>query len=215
MCAFPVTHTLLAEEWMALHGPCDAKERSELVVGTLFPDIRYIAEENRANTHIAHVTLEQIRAAQTPFESGKLLHCYVDDRRESWVIEWAVYDLLVDVPAAQRASFLKLVEDEILYCDAIRQHISSLFHFPPEEMAAGISKELLIKWHALLASYLRVAPSRQLTYLKRLHQGLFNLSPETIAEWATLLPEVAQRPEMGRYVERLMSAFREEFSSQP
>lgn len=212
LCAFPITHTLLAEEWMALYGPSDPTASDEFVVGTLFPDIRYVAEEERANTHIHNATLQEVRTARTPFEQGKLLHCYVDDQREKWVVEWGVYELLVDLPDAQRASFLKLVEDEILYHEGVKTRISAFFHFPQEELAAGLPMNTLIKWHALLAGYFRTPPSQQLIYLKRLNQGIFHIPPEVVAEWATLLPEVVQRPEMGRYVNRLVNAFKEDFS---
>lgn len=213
MCGLPITHAALAREWMALHGPKEERAVDEFIIGTLFPDIRYVTDDARSSTHVANVKLQDILAASTPFNAGKLLHCYVDEQREKWVVEWGVYDLLVDLPSSQRGSFLKLVEDEILYDRDHHEKLSSFFLFPQEELESGISMGALVKWHALLAGYFRTAPSGQLRDLKRLKQGVFHVSPEVVAAWADALPEVAQRPEMHRYVKRLVNAFKEEFAS--
>src|SRR5438132_13939173 len=88
--AAPIAHIFLAVQMLAgpFHGLFDEKE---FIVGTSFPDIRYLKVVSREETHFSHVTLEDIVQETDSFKAGMLFHSFVDEQREAYIIAHGFY----------------------------------------------------------------------------------------------------------------------------
>jgi|GEM_PF-5667523 hypothetical protein len=83
-CPSPLTHHHFALLFLR-YASLNEEQRRAFLVGTQFPDIRFIAGgellKNRLLTHPAVNSLNEITGQQSPYIAGKLLHSYVDDKR--------------------------------------------------------------------------------------------------------------------------------------
>lgn len=206
--AAPVTHAVLAEKWIAMHENYNDEQKRSFILGTLFPDIRYLGIVTRNQTHEKGITLQKLLETQSEFNKGKRLHAFVDKARENLVVKWKIYHRLKNVPGHRKATFLKLVEDEILFnrkdWNEIRRFLSFLH---PEEKAFGIKDEHLRKWHTNQLRAFRAPPSLYLKYLAMFGMGFAHVSPEITGIWSKLLPEYAKDPAMQEYVDNLLKEF--------
>jgi hypothetical protein len=122
--AAPVTHVLLAEKWIEYKEHYNKKEKRAFILGTLFPDIRYLGVVTRNKTHEFELTISDLEKKQSPFIKGKRLHAWVDETREALVVKWNIYSKLKSIKDQKyKATFLKLLEDEILYTQRDWQNI--------------------------------------------------------------------------------------------
>lgn len=208
MAAAPVTHAILAEKWMDLHEHYDDDQKRSFILGTLFPDIRYLGVITRSQTHEKGVTLQKLKENQSEFTKGKRLHAFVDKAREALVVKWKIYQRLKNVPGHRKSLFLKLLEDEILFdrqaWNDIRRYLS---HLHQEERDQGIKDEDIRRWHTNQLRAFRAPPSIYLKYLSMFGLGFAKVPPEIIAKWSKLLPEYAADPKMKEYVENLVKEF--------
>lgn len=134
--AMHATHLILAEpflDWMEKQG-CSEEEKGLLVLGILFPDIRYVVPGlSREETHPLPKNLSQKELSSVlqdifaalrsgdPFQTGILIHDYTDELRirlqeNSPVplrpgIAWT----MIETVTSQADSVLKWIEDGILY----------------------------------------------------------------------------------------------------
>src|SRR5689334_19456227 len=84
--AGPIMHVALGEYWLEQVCPQYTEEERKLfLLGSVFPDIRYLAQIDRSQTHKKNVHLRQVKATKSTFEQGILFHCYVDDYRKQWL----------------------------------------------------------------------------------------------------------------------------------
>ena len=68
--AGPMTHLYLGEEYCKMNRIEDEGKVRDFLVGTLFPDIRYITHFPREKTH-PHVShLREVQASDSLFEAG-------------------------------------------------------------------------------------------------------------------------------------------------
>ena len=149
----PVTHIVFA--LAALNTPdCAHFDKQQFVVGTSFPDIRYLGVIKREETHAPHVTWQDIVTERSSFLAGMKLHTLVDQARERFLQKSPLYNLVPDTPLV--AKQLKIVEDSMLY----RQHkdwktITSYFNtITEEERMFGITDQDIKRWHTFLQKYL-------------------------------------------------------------
>jgi hypothetical protein len=97
---------------MLLNQLSDKNEKA-FIIGTSFPDIRYIAKIDRNQTHFKHVSFDQVKKAKTSFQAGYLFHSLVDEVREKYLKEHNAYQM---APQSKYTSFcLKVVEDQLLF----------------------------------------------------------------------------------------------------
>jgi hypothetical protein len=213
--AGPITHIYLADRWVESGATYKNEEMREFIIGNLFPDIRYLGEISREDTHEEGVTLDDIDNSNSPFLAGKRLHAYVDVFREACVEKWGVYNLVREFSHGHNANFLKLIEDEILY-DRIWPEfiIACLDELVEDEVATGVSTDCLLLWHLGLQTYFAQRPSQMLAQLAETGKGLYGMSPQTIAEWSELLPILAQQEELIQYVDDLSLQFNFAFHQQ-
>lgn len=207
-CGAPIMHLVLAQRWLDCQDKYTPAERDAFLVGTLYPDIRYVTPLSREATHKSGVTLEQVSEASTSFLAGLLLHCYIDEWRAGLVRKWDALELVGKAPRAD--TLLKLVEDELLYAEYRERPFSPLLHYEKDELAAGIDREDVVKWHTLLAKYLSQRPSQILAQFKRARRSIFDVDAETVAIWSEEVPLLAKKPEAQEYVDRILSEFERE-----
>lgn len=215
--ATPFTHLYLAEKWLQLVEPTEMEndQRTAFILGNFFPDIQYLGDVSRTDTHETNLTIEDVYYSSSPFLKGTRLHAFVDEKREAFVVENQIYSLISEYASGhQMATLLKLIEDEILFHPATAAKAIALFPtIIPEELATGISKKSLKKWHYFLSVYFSMPPSELLELMSAQNLPLLNIPPETIKLWSQIVPVLAKNPELIDYVSRLDAAFTETFQA--
>lgn len=201
--AGPLTHLVLGEEFFKCTTSLQPEDRDAFLIGNVFPDIRYLGEISRSETHEVGVQLDDIYGAPTPFIAGMRLHAYVDEVREEFALQMNIYDLLEG--QILQAHFLKLIEEEILYNEMEAQGFISVFDTViDDELAWKVSHQ---RWHRYMRDYLSKRPSVLLRELAEKNIPYFNISPETILLWSELLPMMAEKQEFRDYVQAMMEMF--------
>lgn len=214
--AGPITHVALGEKWLKLIAPDYTEDqKKEFLLGTVFPDIRYLGVIKREKTHYKGVTLQAIRKADSPFQQGMLFHSFVDEFREKWVKEKGVEKKLTDIAPNQQQFFLKIIEDQILYSEyswnTFRQYLMTV---PPEEKEYGIQDKALNEWHAGLTLYFTVSPELLLVQMGLLEKDILTIKAPVIKQWGALLPEYTARIDMQKHVSEMMDAFEKAIKKQ-
>lgn len=209
-------HALLAERWMkAQNWNYNSKQKQDLIAGTLFPDIRYLGALTREETHGPNVTKKDIcEKKEEPFEAGRRLHVWVDELRENFAERWGIYEKLPKSVYKRRATFLKLLEDEIIWSDLNRLLIiRALDNFEPKEEKFKVEASILKQWQFLLLGYIQVPPAQTLYILSQAGKEFFNVPKEEVAQWSKLIPELKDKDEIRRYVHELLAYLNEKFTS--
>jgi hypothetical protein len=154
---WPATHILIAEQVYSTY--FSHLEKAAFILGTSFPDIRYLAKIDRNLTHINHLPLEEIQD-QTPFTAGLYFHSLTDAAWNAYIRKHG--ERLFTLVPHNRAMFhtLKILQDKYLYPQFEGwTQVSALFtDILPEERLFGIPEDLLQGWHAALAAYLAKPP---------------------------------------------------------
>lgn len=127
-------------------------------IGTLFPDIYRIGHVSRFPTHHRPVGLSSI-IGTNDFDTGMRVHSWIDETRELYFREHAVFEKLPWNPLLPFA--FELFEDELLYpyyedWNLILRILSTVH---PEEEKLIHNRPHIQAWHALLQNYCRTAPS--------------------------------------------------------
>lgn len=151
--AAPIAHIFLAVQLLA--GPCKGLfNEKEFIVGTSFPDIRYLKVVERTETHFTNVTLQDILKEKDSFKAGMMFHSFVDEQREAYVVKNHLYD---KIPAFRFTSqSLKFAEDELLKPRFHSIQYSGYFDdILDAEKAYGIDEQHIRVWHTLLQGYLK------------------------------------------------------------
>jgi hypothetical protein len=148
--AAPVTHIVLADKVFKKH--FDKRDRRAFMVGTSFPDIRYLGIIAREKTHSFGESLGEIKT-DSDFNAGFRLHSMVDEIREQYMQQHSLYSLF---PESQLVSQgVKMFEDQVLY-QKIQDwaEVSGYFkEILSEEKDFGLAEVDLHKWHGWLATY--------------------------------------------------------------
>ncbi len=151
-----IAHVIYAARLLTHVG--DAVSHPSYWVGTLFPDIYRIGRTSRFPTHPRPVGLSTI-VGNNDFITGLRVHSWVDETRELYFREHAVFEKLPWHPLLPFA--FELFEDEILYpyyedWKVILRILSSVH---PEEERLIHNRPHIQAWHALLSNYFREKPS--------------------------------------------------------
>lgn len=211
--AGPAMHVVLGEEWLTRFAPQYQEEEKKLfLLGTVFPDIRYLGVIKRSESHFKNVTLAKVYKTSNPFQRGMLFHSFVDEYRDKLVRKSSIENKLSEIPARFRSTFLKLVEDQILGGDHDWSHFRHcLTSIPEEEKAFGIDTQALTQWHTGLGLYFSAAPSFLLAQISLFDIGILSVDAVTIKQWSTLIPKYATDPVMQEYVKNILTAFHQTF----
>jgi hypothetical protein len=155
--AAPIAHIFCAL-FLLNSGAIEVNNKSDFIVGTSFPDIRYLGVINRAQTHEENITWSAVKNASTSFEQGRLLHSLLDEEREKFIVHYNLYDCVPD--SRFRTQILKFYEDMLLY-ETINNwpEIADCFDtIVSEERAYSIKENDLLLWHNLLKQYVSRNP---------------------------------------------------------
>lgn len=153
--AAPATHIVLAEKLHSRYFP--NKDKAPYIVGTSFPDVRYLGVIDREKTHYHGLSIKEIQS-ENPFNAGLKLHSLVDEIREDFVKHRKLYDLFPESQLCIQA--VKFFEDRVLY-HKIPDWNKNLSYFEnvfPEELEYGISDKDINKWHRLITEILSHEP---------------------------------------------------------
>jgi hypothetical protein len=201
--AAPATHVVFAEMWLNAHEIYDPASRSEFIVGTLFPDIRYLGTIDRDETHETKITPDKIRKADTFFRGGMRLHVFVDVQREKFISKYRVNSHLKAIPKDLRVLFLKVLEDEILWNDCEWQTITEMLQVIYPEQLLYVEEDIAQEWHQKMSLSLSQKPSLFFQYLAENDLGFLKADAKTIKLWAEIFPEYANDPYFIKYTKDL------------
>jgi hypothetical protein len=190
----------------------EVNDRTDFIIGNLFPDIRYLGSVSREDTHEQAPTAKKVRECSSSFQSGVILHSYVDEMREKFLRKEGIYDEIAALSPDFTVIFLKLLEDEILY-DRVPalSTIEDLNHLCQEEIRDGITEVDIQKWHRILQDYFTLPPSSMLCLLSFDGGDLKGIPPHLLREWSLMLPVLAENPRWIQYVEDLSAFLKEAF----
>jgi len=151
--AAPIAHIFLAVQMLA--GPFSGMfNEKEFIIGTSFPDIRYLKVVGRGATHFSNVTLEEILQEQDSFKAGMLFHSFVDEQREAYVVAHGFYAKLSTFRFVTQS--LKFAEDEILkarFDSTLYQHYFD--DIVEGELGYNIDEQDIRAWHVFLQEYFK------------------------------------------------------------
>ncbi len=205
----PISHAYLSKRFFEYYPKYTHEEKKAFMIGSLFPDIRYLGTTHREETHFENVTIQEILDEKSPFLAGMKFHSYVDIVRENCVIKDKVYEQLADISTKNMTTFLKFVEDEIIYSQISNWEdcVEMLSDIAADELQWGINDSTIRKWHNLLALFFSNPPSTVVFLLNLDSIGVLEFSKEEVAYWSRVLKPVAQNPKMQRYVKELLNHF--------
>ncbi|MEX0748966.1 MAG: hypothetical protein WD467_02285 [Candidatus Saccharimonadales bacterium] len=146
------THIVLSQK--ALSSFLPDKNKEEFIVGTSFPDIRYLNVVSREQTHLQKVNLESIEHEPDSFTAGFRYHSLIDEARESFILKNNIYTILPESPFITQA--LKIYEDKVLL-DKLSNRAGIIRYFDnilPAEEEFAIPVVKLTKWHKLIQEWL-------------------------------------------------------------
>ena len=180
--AAPIFHATVAQMWLDHFEEYTEEEKRAFMLGTLFPDIRYIAKISRSKTHEKGLTIKDLLQIKDPFTKGMKLHSFVDEVRNNYVDAHFLpheYRHLAYAPQTH----IKVLEDEVLYfqnkCD--KKAIGAfLTHSLKEEESFGITAQVVQEWHEQLSECFLHPPSENYLKLKERGKGHGALSVGTI-----------------------------------
>jgi hypothetical protein len=149
--AAPIAHIFLAKQMLA--GPFKGFfDEKEFIIGTSFPDIRYLKVVPRTKTHIAHILLKDILLETNSFKAGVLFHSLVDEQREAFVVANRLYDKMPEFRFTSQS--LKFAEDELLKNRFDIAYYQSYFDTVLDrEKDYNIDEKHIAMWHTFLQEY--------------------------------------------------------------
>lgn len=134
----------------------------KFIVGTVFPDIRYLGVIKREKTHNQLATwnsIKQLVQQKQYFKAGMDFHALVDRMREKYLEEKGIYENIL--PFKFRSQLMKFVEDRFLYEKIDNWFtIAQLFdkNILDEELTFNIPKKDLLKWRGIIRRYCKNKP---------------------------------------------------------
>lgn len=152
-----ITHIILAERMSdKLFNKFD---RKSFLIGTVFPDIRYLKVIDRDKTHFKELTFEDILNESNSFTAGLKYHSLVDEVREKYMVDNNVYSLIPESKFVVEA--LKTYEDEILYSkitdwNQVKTYLDDVLQ-DETQLVSHVDK--IKMWQSLMQEYFKDIPS--------------------------------------------------------
>lgn len=206
--AGPITHALLTDHFLRIFPQYNEEEKNAFRAGTLFSDIRYLSPLTREETHFSSVTIEDILSEPSPFIAGMKVHSLVDEVRENFVVQGDHYSLLSDLNIEHMSTYLKFLEDEIIFSSLNKapwKELVSTIH--PDELLWGVDADILKRWHYLLDLSFSHCPSTLIFFAHLKGNGLLNVSAKEIATWNDTFETMAKSDAVKAYVNDLIKMF--------
>lgn len=153
--ATPITHITVTQK--VLGTILKGYRKKDFIVGTVFPDICYLKVIEKEKTHPKNPPRRNV-LPKGSFLSAIYFHSLVDVAREDFMVKRRVYSLCNGTAYMNDA--LKLLEDEVLY-NKIKKWRTVIRYFDTillQEIAFGIQKEAVRRWHVILQTYMDHTP---------------------------------------------------------
>ncbi len=150
-----VTHIAIAEKVFAEF--FSGQEKSDFMIGLLFPDIRYLAGLKKEETHLPGVKLADCREDHA-FWAGFKFHSLTDTLLDNFILGRSC-----DEAEYEELTALKYLQDELLY-DKVpdwREIGKMLDKILPEENLFAVNPKDVVRWHDILKKYLGEKPTDQ------------------------------------------------------
>lgn len=160
--ASQISHIVYAKKYLDKY-PSDEINEDEFILGTVFPDIRRIAENiRRSDTHFAFSPIDLNFDSLTSFQAGWKFHLYCDIKREEILNKYNFYSL--DGTTDFVCDSSKLLEDRIIYDQYGNwEKLTNFFKNPPKiDTGTNISQETFKLWYAILAEYINKKPNKKI-----------------------------------------------------
>ncbi len=137
----------------------------EFVIGTTFPDIRYLSDINRDVTHIYDTSEDKVPFTSS-FEAGRYVHSLIDERRVVLLKQLGMFDMIEYNYVNETA--LKLFEDVVLFesFGDWNEVIKTFSNTLPEELQYVPNIKEVEKWHKGVQEYIKNGPN-QASWLKQ------------------------------------------------
>lgn len=155
--ASQITHAALTKlVWPKLQA---LFKEAPFLIGTIFPDIRYLKVISRERTHISNLKFSDVLTEPNAFAAGLKFHSFVDETRERFMVGRGVYGLLPESRYITQA--MKLYEDEIYYplVGEWARSADALDRVLLEQTALGVAESDVRRWHDLVRTYFVAGPS--------------------------------------------------------
>jgi hypothetical protein len=202
--AAPITHIVLTDKiFSQLFSNFD---KNEFLIGTSFPDIRYLTNSiDRDTTHFNGTNLN-LKSLDTDnsFIAGAQFHVIVDEVREHYIVNNNLYNLVPE--SKYLTQYIKFLEDELLYEKINKwQDISqSLNNIPYDNIPFQLDKVYIDKWYSALREYFAFSPTpesreRFITQIGFSKQDAFLINK--------LISEVKQNEEVKKIIYGLFDRF--------
>lgn len=190
----PDVHIILAEK--VFDEDLSAFDRKDFMLGTLLPDIRYLAGIDRYQTHFKDLKLTDL-SGDSSFMAGAKFHSIVDEARMAYLETHDVYPWL---PKSQYIhSALKFLEDEVLH-DRLtdKGRFPGWFaSLPYEQIDFPVDRQCLDRWYPLLLEYLEAPPSKG--RIEKLVLGM-GFKREEVKELHDVIGKIRGLPEYAKIV---------------
>ncbi len=199
--AGPITHIVLTEKIFKKELMNFNVE--DFIVGTSFPDIRYLGTISREKTHLDITKIGELEGNNS-FSAGMKFHSLVDKIRENFVLSRNIYSYCPKSEYITQA--LKFAEDKMLYEKIAdwTNYQKCFDNILPKELESGAGEETISRWHSFLKKYISKKPDRESIYTFIVDINL----PENVAtEMQNNLVAIVNKPEINSYIEDLYCSF--------
>ncbi|MDP3889337.1 MAG: hypothetical protein Q8Q25_02215 [bacterium] len=158
--AGPIAHIFCALSVLN-SGALTVTDKKAFIVGTSFPNIRYLGDIKNELSHKRKITWDTVQNEPSSFKAGMLFHVLVDEARENYFIEKGMYEKVTKRKNLEPA--IKLYEDIILY-DWVTDWQSIVRYFDTvleQEQQHAFSNDRVMLFHTFLQRYLSMQPTRE------------------------------------------------------
>ena len=175
--AAPLAHILLAVQILPT---MPDKDEKAFIIGTSFPDIRYLGCISREKTHLKNVTLDDIKKEKSSFKAGMMFHSLVDEVREKYMKNADVYK---EIPKSMVTTQALKFNEDIILIDKLNNLDKYAHYFDdilPDELTL-VKAEYLNTWHKALKKYfLNFSQGKNIfKFLKRCAKRRFDVIEKT------------------------------------
>ncbi len=212
--AAPLFHATIGQMWIDHFEQYSEEQKKAFMLGTLFPDIRYMAKISRTKTHEKGLTITDLIEIKDPFTKGMKLHSYVDEVRDNYVDKHLLppgYRHLAYAPQIR----IKVLEDEVLYsqnrCD--KKAICTFLSTPiKEEEIHGVTPQVIQQWHEHMTESFTGSPSENLPGHIEREEGHGAISLNSTKELNEYVQKYRDDPIVIAHTNALMAHFEKLFT---
>jgi hypothetical protein len=158
--AGPITHIVLTDK--IFNQFFSNFNKNEFLIGTSFPDIRYLTNSiDRDTTHFNGTNLNlKSLDKDNSFIAGAQFHVIVDEVREQYIVNNNLYNLVPE--SKYLTQCIKGLEDELLYekintWQDISQSLNN--NIPYDNIPFKLDKVYIDKWYSALREYFAFSPT--------------------------------------------------------